>query len=93
MKTKQSRLLGTFVFSKLPKKLTTSRSFTVLTQILFQHNTAHFHKGEMPFFYSPQSDNQTMTIAKRNWTFYTLVSLDSKGSVQRLNGQIQLKSI
>ena len=91
MKTEKSNFLGTFVLAKLPNKLTASRWFTVVPQILFQTNTAHFHKGEMANFYSPKSDIQTMPNFTGSWMFNSTF-FQLKCSVQRLNGQIHLKS-
>lgn len=66
MKTKEKIVLGSFVFSKLSEKLTICQWFSVLPQILFNSNTAHFHKGGMTLFYSPNSDTQFMTNNKRS---------------------------
>jgi hypothetical protein len=92
MKTNEKSFLGTFVFSKLPKKRTASQWFSVLPQILFKSNTAHFYKGEVTFFYSLKSATQFMTNFKRNWTFKSPVSFSLNNPFQLVNGQINLKS-
>lgn len=88
MKTRKGNFLGTFVFSKLPKKLTASQSFCVVPRIFIQTNIARFHKGEADIFYSPKSDNQTMTYTKGGWAFSAPVSFYSIEPFQLLNGRI-----
>ena len=90
MKTKESHSLGTFVFFKLPNKLTASQWFSVVPKFLFQTNTAHFYKGEMAIFYSPKSANQFMTNITRNWAVNASVSFSTNKRVRLSNEQFKL---
>ena len=91
MKTNKKNVIGTFVFSKLPKNLTTSQGFSVLPKILFQSISAHFYKGEMAIFYSLKSATQIMSNTKGNWSFKSPVSFNANTPLQLVNGQINVK--